>query len=280
MNLKIGSKVHHWTIIGEYKESISLERSGRKRTRFMYPCRCICGLEKLIDYRSLAANTTKSCRKCTFKLNPRFKVNVGDKYFDLTVIKILERNEGETNRYVVCRCICNKEFRVSQSEIKKQKRKRCAQCSGLKKWPLLKFGEEYNENTVIVLKENKNATRYYEVECNNCGNKRTLITNQVKKNGICRPCINKIRRNKTQTDGQSGTPTYVIYCHIRYSCNNPKRKGYVGDKGIKVDERWSTFRAFLNDMGKVPEGHKLIRIDKTKDFGPENCKWTPRKKEK
>ena len=60
---------------------------------------------------------------------------------------------------------------------------------------------------------------------------------------------------------------------MRARCNNPERINY-GAKGISYCERWETFELFLEDMGERPEGMTLDRIDSSKDYCFENCKWS------
>lgn len=50
-------------------------------------------------------------------------------------------------------------------------------------------------------------------------------------------------------------------------------KGHSSYVGREVDERWLDFSAFHEDMGDRPDGHWLERIDNSKGYGPDNCKW-------
>lgn len=50
----------------------------------------------------------------------------------------------------------------------------------------------------------------------------------------------------------------------------PHREVY---KNIDIDPRWFSFEVFNTDMGDKPEGYTLDRVDNTKGYWPDNCRW-------
>ena len=68
---------------------------------------------------------------------------------------------------------------------------------------------------------------------------------------------------------------------MRRRCNNPKGIAYshYGGRGITYDPAWDQFENFWHDMGDVPEGLTLDRIDNDGNYCKANCRWATREQQ-
>ena len=154
------------------------------------------------------------------------------------------------------------------------------------------IGNKINAWTVLEeVERDKWGSKRYKCRCD-CGVEKVVTQGDLKtnKSSRCRDCgynfgkTVQIVRITTQGNnykhGFNRTPTYKSWQMMKERCN-PKAKAaknrrsykwYLA-KGIKVCERWMTFKNFLADMGEKPKGYQLDRIDGDGHYEPSNCRW-------
>lgn len=141
-------------------------------------------------------------------------------------------------------------------------------------------GKTFNRLTVIKRVQNKYKTHVAWLCICICG-KHTISTSQqlkINEKKSC-GCLNdEVRRSLNKKHGLSKSSEYRIWSGMIQRCINTKNVGFIkwyGSKGISVCKEWrNSFEQFYKDMGPRPTiKHELDRIDCSKDYCKENCRW-------
>lgn len=147
-----------------------------------------------------------------------------------------------------------------------------------------KSGQVFGRLTVLNREPNAKNNTMYRVKCE-CGTVKviragSLTSGRVKSCGCLNLEVIKIRFGAlNRTHGLSKKhPLYNTWTAMRERCNCPSNKmyKYYGERGITVCERWDDFTVFVSDMGNRPAGTSLDRIDNSKGYSHDNCKWATR----
>lgn len=123
---------------------------------------------------------------------------------------------------------------------------------------------------------------HYNCTCTRCGKTDVIIPSYRLKSGASKSCgCTKIKHGHCSRVFKGGTDAYKRFIEMHRRCEDPTHRGYdrYGARGIKVCERWSGpegFENFFEDMGVCPPEYQLDRIDGTKGYSPDNCRWVTR----
>lgn len=131
-------------------------------------------------------------------------------------------------------------------------------------------GQSFGRWTVIEKGDiGRNGEIFWACRCS-CGTERMVLARLLRSGGSTSCGCNR------RTHGLTKSGTHKSWESMFQRCTNQNAPDFprYGGRGIQICERWGSFESFLSDMGVRPEGKSLDRIDNSKNYTPENCKWS------
>lgn len=131
--------------------------------------------------------------------------------------------------------------------------------------------------------EGTRARHLFLCECT-CGTRKEIRKEAIggKRIKSC-GCLNREQAKLVlRTHGLSYTAEYKTWHTMMDRCRSTSlNHASYYDRGITVCERWSKSpQAFIDDMGSCPGvGYSLDRIDNSKGYSPDNCRWATAKQQ-
>lgn len=139
-------------------------------------------------------------------------------------------------------------------------------------------GFQFGSLTVLKLGRSKGNGAWWVCQCK-CGKQKEIRASDMVqgKTNSCGCEQAKRISDSNITHGMKNTRTYSIWQAMKNRCNRLNQD--YSARGITYDKRWDSFENFYLDMGEVPDGMSLDRLDVNGNYCKENCQWATREQQ-
>lgn len=284
-------------LVGQrFGKLVVIERAeNNKRGNTQWLCQCDCGNTKIALGYDLTHHRTVSCGCNPMgKISPKRINLVGEKFGKLTVIALNEEKSKKGILVWDCQCDCGNKISVRGGNLKNGHSKSCG-CLDEHSYNFIDLtGKRFGRLEVISLSK-KGKQPLWLCQCD-CGKQKIVNGNNLRtgKTTSCGCLVKEISKRRLQdnnfykdrinkrnkTHGMSYTRLYREWVSMKNRCNPSyhERKNYY-DKGIEVCSEWmdfSVFKKWAVNNG-YSENLTLDRIENSKGYSPENCRWVDMK---
>lgn len=199
---------------------------------------------------------------------------------------------GQRKSKWLCQCECGTKFVATGTNLKSEGHTTSCGCEKRKtldkhrervksgEWiPEKLVGQRFGRLVVTGFKEweqvTLNQVSIWNCICD-CGNEHSTRRSNLQDYASC-GCWKSEKIAEARTvHGMHGTPTHRSWAKMKERCvaEYYVEKEYYQALGITICEEWlNSFESFYADMGERPEGMTLDRIDPTKGYYKDNCRW-------